>query len=174
MAARSAASQPQSREMSSRPPDQEVFTATDATDSLDIDEGDDNGLWEGFSGQILTTPASAEIAPIVLHDAARILEEDAAFKKKRHQNSVLMIVMATGMAWTGTYNLELFFSLWVLWIIVAVLLLSPRNVRPRHLPLLTLVVVLGQQTNKQDPTMAAQNHGVLLVKWFLPDNGLFA
>jgi len=40
---------------------------------------------EGFSGQILTTPASAEIAPIVLHDAARILEEEAAFKKKRHQ-----------------------------------------------------------------------------------------
>lgn len=38
---------------------------------------------EGFSGQILTTPASAEIAPIVLYDAARILEEDAAFKKKR-------------------------------------------------------------------------------------------
>jgi metallo-beta-lactamase family protein len=40
---------------------------------------------EGFRGQILTTPASAEIVPIVLHDAARILEEDAAFKKKRHQ-----------------------------------------------------------------------------------------
>ncbi len=39
---------------------------------------------EGFAGQILTTPASAEIVPIVLHDAARILEEDAAFKKKRH------------------------------------------------------------------------------------------
>jgi metallo-beta-lactamase family protein len=40
---------------------------------------------EGFSGQILTTPASAELVPIVLHDAARLLEEDAAFKKKRHQ-----------------------------------------------------------------------------------------
>jgi monofunctional biosynthetic peptidoglycan transglycosylase len=44
MAARTAASQSQSREMSSRPPDQEVFPATDATDSSDIDEGDDNGL----------------------------------------------------------------------------------------------------------------------------------
>jgi monofunctional biosynthetic peptidoglycan transglycosylase len=43
MAARNAASQSQSREMSSRPT-QEVFPATDATDSLDIDEGDDNGL----------------------------------------------------------------------------------------------------------------------------------
>ncbi|MBN2206322.1 MAG: MBL fold metallo-hydrolase [Candidatus Aminicenantes bacterium] len=40
---------------------------------------------DGFSGQILTTPASAEIVPIVLHDSARIQEEDAAFKKKRHQ-----------------------------------------------------------------------------------------
>jgi len=58
-------------------------------------------------------------------------------------SALLVMVMAAGMAWTGTYNLELFFSLWILWIIVAVLLLSPRNVRPRHLSPLTLVVVLG-------------------------------
>jgi len=58
-------------------------------------------------------------------------------------SSSLVIGMVTGMAWTGTYNLELFFSLWILWIIVAMLLFSPRNVRPRHLSLLTLVMVLG-------------------------------
>ncbi len=44
MAARNAASQSQPREMSSRPPEQEVLPAPDATDSSDIDEGDDNGL----------------------------------------------------------------------------------------------------------------------------------
>jgi len=58
-------------------------------------------------------------------------------------SALLVMVMVTGMAWTGTYNLELFFSLWILWIIVAMLLLSPRNARPRHLSLLTLVLVLG-------------------------------
>lgn len=40
---------------------------------------------EGFSGQVLTTPASADLLPIVLLDSARIQEEDASFKKKRHQ-----------------------------------------------------------------------------------------
>lgn len=40
---------------------------------------------EGFSGEILTTPATAELLPIVLGDAARIQKEDAAYKKKRHQ-----------------------------------------------------------------------------------------
>jgi metallo-beta-lactamase family protein len=40
---------------------------------------------EGFSNKILTTPASADLLPIVLQDAARIHEEDAAYKKKRHQ-----------------------------------------------------------------------------------------
>ena len=40
---------------------------------------------EGFSGDILTTSASAELLSIVLMDAARIQDEDAAFKKKRHQ-----------------------------------------------------------------------------------------
>ena len=40
---------------------------------------------EGFSGKILTTSASAELCKIVLTDSARIQEEDAAFKKKRHK-----------------------------------------------------------------------------------------
>ena len=40
---------------------------------------------EGFSRKILTTSASAELLPIVLMDSARIQEEDAAFKKKRHR-----------------------------------------------------------------------------------------
>ena len=40
---------------------------------------------EGFSGNILTTSASAELCRIVLMDSARIQEEDAAFKKKRHK-----------------------------------------------------------------------------------------
>jgi metallo-beta-lactamase family protein len=40
---------------------------------------------KGFAGPILTTPATADLLPIVLGDSARIQEEDAAFKKKRHQ-----------------------------------------------------------------------------------------
>ncbi len=40
---------------------------------------------EGFRGKILTTPASADLLPIVLLDSAQIQEEDAAQKKKRHQ-----------------------------------------------------------------------------------------
>ncbi len=39
---------------------------------------------EGFSGPILTTAASAELAEIILTDAAHVQEEDAAFKAKRH------------------------------------------------------------------------------------------
>ncbi|MFH0778394.1 MAG: MBL fold metallo-hydrolase [Candidatus Eisenbacteria bacterium] len=39
---------------------------------------------EGFAGKILLTPASVEMLPIVLLDSARIQEEDASFKKKRH------------------------------------------------------------------------------------------
>ena len=39
---------------------------------------------EGFGGEILLTPASKELFPIVILDSARIQEEDAAFKKKRH------------------------------------------------------------------------------------------
>lgn len=40
---------------------------------------------EGFAGDILTTSASKEMYPIVILDAARIKEEDAAYKKKRHK-----------------------------------------------------------------------------------------
>jgi metallo-beta-lactamase family protein len=39
---------------------------------------------EGFTGDILLTPASKELFPIVILDSARMQEEDAAFKKKRH------------------------------------------------------------------------------------------
>jgi len=40
---------------------------------------------EGFRGKIHCTAATAEIAGIVLRDAAHIQEEDAAYKRKRHQ-----------------------------------------------------------------------------------------
>jgi len=40
---------------------------------------------EGFAGEILTTAASADLLPLVLLDSARVQEEDAAYKKKRHQ-----------------------------------------------------------------------------------------
>jgi len=40
---------------------------------------------EGFAGDILLTPASKELFPIVILDSARMQEEDAAFKKKRHE-----------------------------------------------------------------------------------------
>jgi metallo-beta-lactamase family protein len=40
---------------------------------------------EGFSGPILLTPPSVDLLPIVLLDSARIHEEDAAYKKKRHK-----------------------------------------------------------------------------------------
>ena len=39
----------------------------------------------GFSGKILTTSASASLLPIVLLDSAKIQEEDAAYKRKRHK-----------------------------------------------------------------------------------------
>jgi len=39
---------------------------------------------EGFDGDILLTSPSKEMFPIVILDSARIQEEDAAFKKKRH------------------------------------------------------------------------------------------
>jgi metallo-beta-lactamase family protein len=39
---------------------------------------------EGFRGRIICTPATAEIAAIILLDSAHIQEEDAAYKKKRH------------------------------------------------------------------------------------------
>ncbi|MCR4396278.1 MAG: MBL fold metallo-hydrolase [Candidatus Saccharicenans sp.] len=40
---------------------------------------------EGFRGQILCTPPSAELLPIVLLDTAKLQEEDAQIKKKRHE-----------------------------------------------------------------------------------------
>jgi metallo-beta-lactamase family protein len=40
---------------------------------------------EGFNGPIYCTPATAEIARIVLLDSAHIQEEDAEFKRRRHQ-----------------------------------------------------------------------------------------
>jgi len=39
---------------------------------------------EGLTGEILLTHASKGLFPIVILDSARIQEEDAAFKKKRH------------------------------------------------------------------------------------------
>jgi metallo-beta-lactamase family protein len=41
---------------------------------------------EGFAGDILLTPASKMLFPIVILDSARMQEEDAAFKKKRHDS----------------------------------------------------------------------------------------
>jgi metallo-beta-lactamase family protein len=40
---------------------------------------------EGFQGRIYCTPATAEIAKLILLDAAHLQEEDAEFKKKRHE-----------------------------------------------------------------------------------------
>jgi len=40
---------------------------------------------DGFSGDILMTPPSKQMLPIVLSDSARNLQEDAAFKKRRHE-----------------------------------------------------------------------------------------
>jgi metallo-beta-lactamase family protein len=39
---------------------------------------------EGFSGRIICTPATADITRIILLDSAKIQEEDAAYKQKRH------------------------------------------------------------------------------------------
>ncbi len=40
---------------------------------------------EGFKGKIYCTPATAEIAKLILMDSAHLQEEDAEFKKKRHE-----------------------------------------------------------------------------------------
>jgi len=40
---------------------------------------------EGFRGKIYCTPATAEIAKIILLDSAHLQEEDAEFKRKRHE-----------------------------------------------------------------------------------------
>jgi metallo-beta-lactamase family protein len=39
---------------------------------------------EGFRGKVICTPATADITEIILLDSAKIQEEDAAYKKKRH------------------------------------------------------------------------------------------
>ena len=39
---------------------------------------------EGFRGKVYCTPATADIAKIILLDSAHLQEEDAAYKKKRH------------------------------------------------------------------------------------------
>jgi metallo-beta-lactamase family protein len=39
---------------------------------------------EGFRGRVICTPATADIAKIMLLDSAQLQEEDAAYKKKRH------------------------------------------------------------------------------------------
>lgn len=41
---------------------------------------------EGFKGDIVTTAATADIAEIVMRDSAHIQSEDAAYKKRRHEN----------------------------------------------------------------------------------------
>ncbi|MGA3192178.1 MAG: MBL fold metallo-hydrolase [Candidatus Bathyarchaeia archaeon] len=40
---------------------------------------------DGFNGDILLTPASKLLFPIVILDSARMQEEDAAYKKRRHE-----------------------------------------------------------------------------------------
>jgi len=39
---------------------------------------------DGFRGRVICTPATADIVKIILMDSAKIQEEDAAYKKKRH------------------------------------------------------------------------------------------
>ena len=41
---------------------------------------------DGFSGPVYGTPATAEIAAVVLKDTGHLQEEDAAFKSQRHSN----------------------------------------------------------------------------------------
>ena len=40
---------------------------------------------QGFNGPVYCTPATAEIAAVVLRDSARLQAEDAAFKRRRHE-----------------------------------------------------------------------------------------
>lgn len=40
---------------------------------------------EGYGGKVLATPPSIDLARVVLEDAARIQEEDTAYKKRRHE-----------------------------------------------------------------------------------------
>ena len=40
---------------------------------------------QGFRGPVYCTEATADIAKVILLDAAKLMEEDAEFKRKRHQ-----------------------------------------------------------------------------------------
>lgn len=40
---------------------------------------------EGFRGKIICTPPTSELLPIVLYDSAKLQEEDAELKRKRHE-----------------------------------------------------------------------------------------
>ena len=42
---------------------------------------------DGFSGSILTTAPTIELADVVMQDSARIQKEDAAYKRKRHKKA---------------------------------------------------------------------------------------
>lgn len=42
-------------------------------------------VMQGFKGKIMTVEPSVELAEIILMDSAKIQEEDAAYKKRRHQ-----------------------------------------------------------------------------------------
>lgn len=42
---------------------------------------------EGFRGNVYCTPATAELAQIILLDAGKLQEEDAEFKRKRHKRA---------------------------------------------------------------------------------------
>ena len=50
---------------------------------------------EGFRGKIYCTSATAEIARIILLDSAHIQEEDAEFKRKRHEREFRFILRLT-------------------------------------------------------------------------------
>ncbi len=40
---------------------------------------------DGFRGSVFATPATSDLAELILYDAAQIQQEDAAFKRKRHR-----------------------------------------------------------------------------------------
>ena len=49
---------------------------------------------EGFQGRIYSTSATAEIAQIILLDSAHLQEEDAEFKRKRHERENIKFAFA--------------------------------------------------------------------------------
>ncbi len=64
---------------------------------------------EGFSGPIYCTEATAEIAKIILLDAAKLQQEDAKHKRKRHErtaNAVKSSSISTAST-TSTESLKL-------------------------------------------------------------------